>query len=175
MKTFTQPLATFQVTCGELALVDPCYSDVENYGAIVDDVVNGTWVAEIDAIKVKHEKGHRTAKLRAMLEGSNFDYVTFVDQLCVDSACFGIFDLAVHPQYSEKDITQDDWSMRLFELTRGEFPASVIEGGVTSTAGFGDGSYAATLFKTIDGKIVGVEVTFITEDELRDWEANWNF
>lgn len=175
MKTTTHVIGSFQVTSGELVIIDPCYSDIERLGTVIPNAVKGLWLVQVEALVVEGESGYRTASLKAMLEGAVYDHVRFIDNLGVDSGTLGIFDLDIHPQFLDNYVDQGDWCTSLFELTRGDMPVGVLPGGVVSSSGFGDGGYAATLFENVAGQVVGIEITFIDEGELRNWEANWNF
>lgn len=48
----------------------------------------------------------------------------------------------------------------------------MINGGVVSSSGFGDGGYEAFIAKNAEGKVIAVQIVFITEEDLLEEEED---
>ena len=177
----------FEVTSGSMVCSDPCYNtDVWCMG-IVDNVKNGTWVAEVDK-KNMGDWGERIASLfvanKDMLEKNPklVDEV-FADEPLgfvggVDSGQFGFFDKAFYKNdESANDLQKyefgvdydkevgDKWYRACANITLGVESWGVLPNGVVSSSGFGDGSYDVFGLKNSEGEYIAFAVVFIYDDE----------
>lgn len=93
----------------------------------------------------------------------------------VDSGQAGIFDHQIY-RVDESVIgetefmPEDKWYSSCCDQTLGELGAGVINGGVVSSSGFGDGGYEAFIAKNAEGKVIAVQIVFITEEDLLEDE-----
>lgn len=181
----------FQITSGSLVCSDPCYTtDVWCMG-IVDNVMKGTWIAEVE-----HGNfggwGERIAELTICHESRYPGYGKWEElpgSFGVDSGQFGFFDnehyrkadsVKTMKKYDfggdyltdESDPDGEEWYHACCELTLGPESWGVLPNGVVSSSGFGDGSYGVYGLKNDQGEYVAFQVVFIEteeEDDLDGW------
>ena len=174
---------TFEVVSGAIVCSDPCYEIPTWCQGIVDNVKNGTWIAEI-VRSDEGDWGERIALLSIKHKDiaqpeNNVDIMDFVGG--VDSGQFGFFDKDFYrndekakdlPKYSfsgdfDKEVG-DQWYRACCALTLGEENWGVMPNGVVSSSGYGDGSYSVYGAKDGSGEYVYFCVIFIeaeNEDE----------
>jgi hypothetical protein len=172
---------TFEVKSGAIVCSDPCYSIPTWCQGIVENVKNGTWVANV-IVTDEGDWGERIALLsishKDIVEPeANIDIMNFVGG--VDSGQFGFFDKDFYRNDElAKDLDKQDfgadydvqegdtWYRACSKLTLGEENWGVMSNGVVSSSGFGDGSYDVYGAKDGSGEYVHFSVIFIhAEDE----------
>ena len=166
---------TFEVTSGKLVVSDPSYKLGTWCQCTLDDVKNGTWEMEI-----KHERNAESGPISKLIAHHEDHHCRFVGEwingnICVDSGQLGVFDYDHYKNDSSlKDLPEPSFmydyeGTELFyrhccDITLSKIGAGVIPHGCVSSSGYGDGSYVGEVFRDRDGKIVGVVVTFIDDD-----------
>ncbi|MBM7111671.1 DUF4241 domain-containing protein [Brevibacillus laterosporus] len=173
-------LGTFQITSGTLVVSDPCYECQQGISGIVEEAAIGTWIGIIDQIDTG-DWGERCAYVCAYHESIDIEQVTNWEAcdfiVGVDSGQAGIFE---HQIYRVDDsvigetkfMPEDRWYSSCCDQTLGEPKAGVINGGVVSSSGFGDGGYDAFIAKNAEGKVIAVQIVFITEEDLLEEEED---
>lgn len=166
-------LGHFRVTSGCLVISDPCYTkDVWCRGEL-NKVVNGHWIG-----KVAYEKcsGRVSAILAvhenlAAIDPDNLVWQKVEFEVGVDSGQAGIFEEATYrkAEFAEQipnPLCPDEpWYSMCCAKTLGPEQAGVVNGGVVSSSGYGDGIYDG--FYAIDqaGMVVAVKIEFLPEYE----------
>lgn len=173
-------LGTFQITSGTLVVSDPCYECQQGISGIVEEATIGTWIGIIDQIDTG-DWGERCAYVCAYHKSIDIEQVTNWEAcdfiVGVDSGQAGIFE---HQVYRVDDsvigetkfMPEDRWYSSCCDQTLGEPKAGVINGGVVSSSGFGDGGYEAFIAKNAEGKVIAVQIVFITEEDLLEEEED---
>ena len=179
----------FEVTSGSIVCSDPCYVIPTWCQGIVNNVKNGTWLAEVD-MKNEGDWGIRVASLfivnKVAFENEGeypiserlLDFSQMNFNAGVDSGQFGFFDKEFYRNdESAKDLKKyefgdnydtqsgDTWYRACSDLTLGDESWGVMPNGVVSTSGFGDGSYDVFGYKDNSGEYVAFSVVFIYADE----------
>lgn len=147
-------IGSFQVKSGNICVSDPCY---QNDGIFKTGARNGTWVADIE-LSDEGSWGTRVASLHA--RHKDFPHPVNLEKgprLDVDTGMMGIYDA--------EEFHSDDpvWYDMVCEVN----DAMIIDGGVVSSSGFGDGEYPTHVSRDKAGRAVSVLVVFIDEDEDR--------
>lgn len=165
-------LGTFEVSCGQLIVSDPCYSLDTWCQGILQNVKNGIWKGfvlrgtadwgdeRVWEIFAYHEK-HRTFP-DAICEKQTFE-------VGVDSGQAGIFNKDDF-HGGEDDYGDGGWYDECCKITL-DAPdcAGTLTGGIVSSSGFGDGGYFCYVSKK-DEEIVAVRIVFLgDEDEEDEW------
>ncbi|EJW19339.1 hypothetical protein PAV_1c03130 [Paenibacillus alvei DSM 29] len=171
-------LGQFEVTTGKLVVSDPCYDLNENtiIMGVLDNALNGTWDAYVSKTEVQ-DWGEACAKLIAChssvadkLEAIEWVKGNFI--VGVDSGQAGIFDVSkfripdADAEGNESDNADSDWYFACCDITESNEDAGVLDGGVVSRTGFGDGAYAAYYAVNGQNQIMGVKIIFIKDTEL---------
>ena len=171
----------FNVTSGEVFLTDPCY-DYETItrdkhpGGIKSSAKNGMWIVNAD-VKDERDWGMRVAAIEAVHEdyihSLNLYWTILSGSVGVDSGQAGIFDVGQYPAGEDTGDFNDPESFygKVCKLTydenNRELTHGVVDFGVVSLSGFGDGGYDAYAAKNNAGEVVGFRIVFI-EDERDD-------
>lgn len=163
-------LGTFEVSSGILVVSDPCYELGTWCQGILENVKNGIWKGYIAGIK-DNEWGARVSKLFAShiehtIPGNFFPERTDID-VGVDSGQAGIFDKK-HYHGKEDDYGDGGWYDLCCNITLSKEGAGIVEGGIVSSSGFGDGEYVCDIARNKDGQIIGVQITFIDEEDMEE-------
>lgn len=171
-------LLTFEL--GPKALVqDPCYDRATCLDLV--DTLPGKWVGTVLHAD-EGQFGVRCAVLIAAHEttghvvlnpgDSRFERLKQADgkviEVGVDSGQAGIFCDSIYPQGEETGDFDDKESFygKVCDLTcETEDGWGVIEKGVVSSSGYGDGSYNAYGIKNEDNLLVAIKIVFVGEDE----------
>lgn len=177
----------FEITSGKIICSDPCYSTDTWCMGIVDNVVNGTWVASVDKRDMA-DWGERIAVLwiankEQMAKNPKIAWEVLAEEPMnftggVDSGQFGFFDKAFYKNdESAKDLEKydfgvdydkevgDKWYRGCANITLGAESWGVLPNGVVSSSGFGDGSYDVFGLKNSEGEYIAFAVVFIYDDE----------
>jgi hypothetical protein len=176
---------TFEVTSGAIVCSDPCYSIPTWCQGIVENVKNGTWIANV-IVTDEGDWGKRIALLSISHKDieepdANIDIMNFVGG--VDSGQFGFFDkdfyrndevakdLEKYDFGENYDVQEGDtWYRACCNLTLGDEQWGVLPNGVVSSSGFGDGSYDVFGYKDAYGEYVAFAVVFIYDDEGDEYD-----
>ena len=163
----TYALGEFNLTQPELLISDPCYEPGTWCSGSVS-AKPGRWLAEVTIGPTSWMR--RTKALRVRHESTSADIYAepFEDSgidVGVDSGQCGVFDAAKYEQdaYCEKAYE------RICNITLNHPLAGGVlaeASGAVTQSGFGDGSYAARIRKDETGRIVAVQVIFISDEEL---------
>lgn len=159
-------LGTFQVKSGEMMVSDPCYSRDTWCQGILKNVKNGEWVAYVE--KGQTDWGNRCWSVYVV--HSDYPQTNHFTQrvefeVGVDSGQAGFFDNAKY-HGGEDRYGEDGWYDICCKATLdSKLGANVIDGGVVSSSGFGDGSYHCHVAK-IGNQIIGAKITFISEEDF---------
>ena len=183
----------FEVKSGSIVCSDPCYVIPTWCQGIVDNVKNGTWLADVDQ-KDMDDWGVRVASLfivnkQALEKDPNISFEVVGQEPMnfaggVDSGQFGFFDKDFYRNDElAKDLDKenfgadydresgDTWYRACSKLTLSNDQWGVLPNGVVSSSGFGDGSYDVFGLKDDSGEYVAFAVVFIYEgDEEEDEE-----
>jgi hypothetical protein len=182
----------FEIKSGSIVCSDPCYVIPTWCQGIVDNVKNGTWLAEVD-MKDEGNWGVRVASLFIVnkhafenqgvfpISESVFDEEPLNFAGGVDSGQFGFFDKDFYRNDElAKDLDKenfgenydmqsgDTWYRACSKLTLGNDQWGVLPNGVVSSSGFGDGSYDVFGLKDDSGEYVAFAVVFIYEGDEED-------
>jgi len=175
---------TFEVKSGVMVASDPCYSIPTWCQGVINNVKNGTWLAEVETSD-EGDWGNRIARLRVEHINAKRTYRT--EQVGmdggVDSGQFGFFDKDFYRNNeAAKDLKKhdfgenydrqdgDQWYRACCELTLADESWGVLPQGAVSSSGFGDGSYPVFGEKDENGEWVVFEVIFIGEQEEEEEE-----
>ncbi|OXB94833.1 DUF4241 domain-containing protein [Parageobacillus galactosidasius] len=172
-------LGTFKVTDRKVVVSDPCYSLGIRCQAILEDVCNGEWRAYA-TITDEGEWGEHISELMVFHQSVPYEHAEWIsleDRITVDSGQAGIFNYSHYKNdntvpenaqlfdgisISDKG---DKWYAYCCAVTLSKQQAGVINGGVVSTSGFGDGLYDLSVAKNEKGEIVAIRITFIHKEE----------
>lgn len=177
-------LGTFEIESGSVMVSDPCYKEGTPGQFLVDNVLNGTWVAEAEFEDgtVKELRAYHSEfrpqdfhKLLSMDIGVDSGQAGFFDSGHYrKSSCFGeVWEFVggkTVPENSDEDVFYNvacDISMDR---------AGAMKHGVNSSSGYGDGCY--TLYACIDpstGVVIGLSLSFIDSDEEYDEEEDYGY
>ena len=179
----------------EVMVSDPCYQVSTWCQHVLTNVLQG-YYQPFCKIQDEGSWGERNAILLVVHENHQFDDLKWemVEDatIGVDSGQAGIFSLPTyrnndhimtqeHPQdgtWTYGEMGTDDGD-KFYDLMCG-LTINTKDGwggydsGVVSSSGYGDGSYDLYVAKNNDGKIVGISIVFLYEDE-DDNEINLNF
>lgn len=171
-------LGQFEVTSGKLVVSDPCYDLDENtiIMGVLDNVQNGAWSASVSKTEVQ-DWGETCAKLIAChssiadkLETLEWVKGNFI--VGVDSGQAGIFDVSKYripdadADHTEPNDTDSEWYYACCDMTASNEEAGVLDGGVVSRTGFGDGAYAVYYAVNGQNQVIGVKIIFIKDADL---------
>ena len=171
----------FLVESGTLIVSDPCYEKDGELQAVIDNVFNGPW--EMETIcSDEGTFGNRVSVLIATAVGSvcrEKDWKHVDADIPVDSGQAGIFDLKYfkddnvvrHIELLNKDeviCEEEPWYSLCCDRTLGEEKAGVVPFGAVSSSGYGDGCYSCFICKNKDGKVIGVKIVFIEDEDEKD-------
>ncbi len=186
----------FEITSGKVVLSDPCYELGTWCQGTIDNVKNGTWIAQVEKtdgsdgwgvrcgalLSINEEALKKDSSLMDVLTGNksgNLEYLHFDGG--VDSGQFGHFDYKHYrndksatdlekydfgDDYDRED--GDVWYRACAKITLDDEQWGVLPHGVLSSSGYGDGSYPTYGVKDSDGQYVGFVTIFIGEDESED-------
>ncbi|MBE9915685.1 DUF4241 domain-containing protein [Paenibacillus donghaensis] len=172
------PLGQFEVTSGKVVVSDPCYdlNPETIIMGVLENVLNGNWNAEVHKTEVR-DWGEACSRLIAFHDAfaGRQDELAWIKGnfiVGVDSGQAGIFDVNKYRlpdpgvQEMEPDTTDSDWYYVCCDLTGSEEEAGVLDGGVVSHSGLGDGGYAAYYAVNDQNQIIGVKIIFIKDADL---------
>jgi hypothetical protein len=163
----------FEITSGKAMVSDPCYDRETWCQGVIDNVKNGTWKAYLHIIddRVGYILCHHKSHICLL----NNDWTKESFEVGVDSGQAGVYD---EPKYhgGEDDYGEGGWYDLNCNLTCDKDNKTVryggvLEGGVVSSSGYGDGGYDCSTIKN-DGEIVGILVDFGLNEDI-DYDEEW--
>ena len=170
-------LGNFEITSGQLVVSDPCYEldTATIIMGVLDNALNGTWVGQVEKTEVR-DWGEACSKLTACHSSvaEQEEYLEWVKCsfiVGVDSGQAGIFDINKYriPDSNAQETSADtdsDWYLSCCDITESGHEAGVLDGGVVSHTGMGDGTYGAYIATNQQNQIVGVKIVFIKTSEF---------
>ena len=182
----------FEIKSGVVVCSDPCYEIPTWCQGIINNVKAGTWYAYIEKKDVG-SWGPRIHSMTIIHEDyvidtvkRTFDHLNPIGHYGVDSGQFGFFDKEFYrndsaaeslPKVDWVDYVKEDgdeWYKACAEITLSENQGGVMEAGVVTSSGYGDGSYP--VFGNLDdGEYVSLKVIFIEEDYEEDYEEDEDY
>jgi len=166
---------TFEIRSTQMRVTDPCYDKDTWCSGVLEDVLPGTWVAETN-LSDEGPWGIRVARLIVRHQdypAAEATMKTTID-VGVDSGQAGFFDESQYPEGSTGDFGDTDTMYgRICEGTLSETQLGIVEYGVASSSGYGDGGYDCYIGRNRDGQIVVAEIVFITDEEEDDEDDYW--
>ena len=157
----------FNVQSGNLRITDPCYKRDTWCAGVISDVKNGVWESHIkmdDSVAelIAYHKDIKSTTLRiAKWKEQGID-------VGVDSGQCGIFDADLYPEGETGNFDgKGSFYDKCCRLTTGGHDAGVLDFGVVSRSGYGDGSYTCYTLEDVNG-VVGVKIVFIDENDVED-------
>lgn len=180
LKLEEQLLGKFEVNTPHLLITDPCYSKDVNCLGVVDNAKIGVWEAYITVSdegmwgkRVSNLVTYHKEQLNSIAHDS-FLWQRTNHDIGVDSGMAGVFNADLIPATREgcNNPVWDNWYSSLY---KDESKAKVIEGGVVSSSGYGDGGYDSYLITDAHGEVIAIKIEFITDDEdydedTEDWD-----
>lgn len=165
-------LGNFEVNSGQLVVSDPCYelNATTIIMGVLDNVLNGIWIGQVEKVEVR-DWGEACSKLTAYHHSvaeqeANLEWVKCPFIVGVDSGQAGIFDKdkyrildANAPKGST--VTDSAWYDSCCDITESGEEAGVMDGGVVSRTGIGDGTYGVYRTTNDQNQVVGVKIVFI--------------
>lgn len=165
-------LGDFEVNSGQLVVADPCYELDTNIiiMGVLEAVLNGTWASEVEKVEIP-DWGEANAKLTAYHhsvaeQGAFLEWIKCPFVAGVDSGQAGIFDIQKYripdaDATSESSDTDTKWYYACCDITESGEEAGVLDGGVVSRTGTGDGAYGVYKAVNEQDQVVGVKIVFI--------------
>ncbi|MWV47144.1 DUF4241 domain-containing protein [Paenibacillus sp. HJL G12] len=165
-------LGHFEVNSGQLAVADPCYElNTETIiMGVIDNVLNGAWVGQAEKVEVR-EWGEACSRLTAYHhtvadQDATLEWVKCPFVVRAESEQAGIFDITKYrlpdagaPENGSHRETE--WYYACCDITESGEEAGVMDGGVVSRTGMGNGSYGVYMSTDGQNQVVGVKVVFI--------------
>lgn len=163
-------LGNFEVSSGQLVVADPCYEWDANtvIMGLLESVMDGTWVSEVEKVEIP-DWGEANAKLTAYHisaaeQGEFLEWIKCPFVAGVDSGQAGIFDkpkFRIADAGAPADSTDTAWYYACCDITESGEEAGVLDGGVVSRTGMGDGAYG--VYKAVNqlDQVVAVKIVFI--------------
>jgi len=159
-------LGTFEITSGTLIVSDPCYSRGTWCAGSLKDVRNGKWTAYIrvnDERVVELEIRH--ADIDGLPNALNECWENSGIDVGVDSGQAGFWD---DPKYGNGEGEYGDLNTfygKACDKTLNSGRAGIMDGGVVSSSGYGDGSYICLFVRDqLRKDIVAAKIVFIEDD-----------
>lgn len=166
----------FEIKSGKVMVSDPCYNKKTWCQGTIDNIKKGKWIGEV-VMSDEGTWGNRVAYLIAYHNGcKNIDYESsnWIDkrfEVGVDSGQAGIFDYNdFHGGEKGNDDYEDrnSWYRKCCDLTCNGSCSGVIEGGIVSSSGCGDGGYKCRVIEE-KGKVVAILIDYGLMEEEEDW------
>lgn len=153
-------LGDFTVSSECLYAADPCYSRDEECSVAIKNVRNGRWTGAVVLHLDNDGWGIRNAELHAY-HVEHLDSVPDwkeVGTFSVESGQGGVYCDSV--LLDTETIEHDDWYEEMCANTLNGPGQSVVDGGLVSMAGYGDGGYGAEVSEE-NGSVVAVRLVYI--------------
>jgi hypothetical protein len=176
-------LGKFDITSGKVMVSDPCYTVGTWCQGQLDNVKNGEWVANVERSD-EGSWGIRNAELIAYHSEhrmpSDYQWSMESFDIGVDSGQCGFYDLNFYRNDSmvgeiqnrlHFDLNEDGerfYSLNCDLTCETEDHAGVMDYGVVSTSGYGDGGYNLFTVRDSEGMVIAMKVVFIGGDTCDD-------
>ena len=168
----TSTLGSFIITGNKIHVSDPCYDYACSGAVTLTNVLSGKYFATL----VKHNLDIWDIRV-SRLTIQHVDYKNIVPdiysgyEIAVDSGQAGFFDDYYYQQNQGGDFGDITTLFGLAcSLTLSKNQGGImLNKGVVSETGFGDGCYSLFIAKNDDGKIVAASIIFITDEELEEF------
>ena len=168
-------LGEFELTEKSVIVSDPCYKIRTWCQGKLDNVKTGDWNAMI--VKNDDERIAELVVYHSCLEDLKLLEGKWEEQpfdIGVDSGQAGFFQESVYrnnntsldyPDYfrGEPEYEGSRWYGVCCDVTLSSVGAGVIEGGVVSSSGYGDGCYTLYTVEE-DGEVIAMKIVFIEEE-----------
>ena len=143
-------IGTFRVESGALAILDPLRDASE--AIRIEDVRTGEW-----SVRVNVREWYGVEKVEMVCEGDGGSHHTNTLELIVETATAAAIDAdammdALGPE--------DERVKRFLALTGGEAGATVMERGMATRTGEGDGTYPICVYRDDDGMACKIVMIF---------------
>ncbi len=185
----------FEMKSSGIIISDPCYSKGEWCQATIP-AVNGKWYADVEKINEGFSKGRNAiliayhaqsllnnSKLREELRSRYNTNAPMEHVFGVDSGQLGYFDQDVYenessvttPVWNEERYTEENkrwYGSCGYQTLENKQGWGVINGGVVSSSGWGDGSYATYGVKDADGNYIALMTVFIDDSDDSDLDED---
>jgi len=162
-------IGQFEVQSDKLRVTDPCYDKGTWCSGLIEDVKPGLWDANVKTMN------NRVAELIAYhtnvksIDSKKNKWEEQEFEIGVDSGQCGIFEDKFYPDGETGDFNDDSsFYGKCCNLTLNKGGVGVLDFGVVSTSGWGDGTYFCYTIEE-KGIVVGVKVVFM-EDESEDYD-----
>jgi len=161
----------FPILSGMMRVTDPCYRRDSWCTDIVDNVKKGAW----DAYIKTDPDSHRVSELMAFhkdVDGKTVKNASWTSReqiIGVDSGQCGFFDDKYYPENTGDYEDENSFYYKCCSAT--ERDCGLVNYGVVSRSGYGDGSYGCFILEDKDENVIGVKVVFIEECEDDDDEG----
>ena len=164
-------LGEFTLKSQEVVLSDPQYSLEDKEGVIISPIDIGLWrgfvLIDYSGSFAVNEELHAYKESLVVNNKPKSDlfWEILPDKVPVDSGQAGIFDTATfqNENYVKTKPSMDTgnlWYDMCCDITSDKVRAGIVEGGVISSAGLGDGRYKVFVSKNNAGKIVAIKIVF---------------
>lgn len=171
-------MKSFFISSGVIVASDPCYKIPKWCQGVIDNVLNGEWIAStviennrVKSLSIIHKEYSGDINIGS-IEQLPFNFG-------VDSGQFGFFDKdGYRNDELAKDLPKEDfgegydtengdiWYRAAAYLTlSSENQWGVFKDGVVSTSGYGDGSYDVYGMKNNEGKWIAFSVDYFGMDD----------
>ncbi len=170
-------LGEFEVNSGQLVVADPCYEldRTTIIMGVLENALNGTWTGQVEKAEVR-EWGEACAKIAAYHSSvadraDSLEWVKCPFIVGVDSGQAGIFDVEKYrlpdagAQPGGSPDPDSEWYYACCDVTESGEEAGVLDGGVVSRTGMGDGAYGAYMATDGQGQVAAVKIVFIKTPE----------
>ena len=165
-------LGSFSITGNKIHVSDPCYDYSSSDAVTLDNALSGRYFATL----VKHNLNIWYTRVSS-LTIQHEDYKDIVPdifsghEIAVDSGQAGFFDDDYYQQNHGGDFGDITTLFGLAcSLTLSKNQGGImLDKGVVSETGFGDGCYPLFIAKNHEGKIVASSIIFIPEQELEEF------
>jgi hypothetical protein len=164
-------LGEFTLKSGQVILSDPLYSLEDEEGIIIPAVETGLWRGFV--LKNRLEISSVNEEIHAYKDSlvvddkpkTDLSWEVLPGDIAVDSGQAGIFDTQAFQNDNYVKTKPEIDTGTLFygmccDITYEPPGAGIVEGGVVSSTGLGDGRYQAFVSKNKDGKIVAIKIVF---------------
>jgi hypothetical protein len=153
---------------GALDVTDPCYDKDVWCRTTIFNCELGEWEAEAIINDEGDLWGDRVGSLQVKLAGTTVDELMIHEEVVgyigVDAGLAGVF-------VDKPDYNDEDWFNLCDTLPNGIIATICSKDsvwkcdGVVTSSGYGDGGYDVVVSKNDAGKVIGIKIIFISEDE----------
>lgn len=163
-------IGEFNIHSGAIKVIDPAYDDINVWcSATIHNAKNGVWKAYINKVNIG-SWGDRIKELiivhSSESNNSGIRYKWTDNNIGVDSAQCGFFDLEELTKIKQNEELDKSFYFRISEATKAE-NIDVLEYGVFSKSGYGDGVYSLHISQKGDW-VVAAKLNYIDDGDSFD-------